>query len=142
MLLTLMSNLGMFGVTTVPSAVSVKSGSFGQWRSKKRKRYILPDGTIVMASPQEAAQVLRLLQAEYDIELEEPVEVRPTLRKTFAKPDEKSAEAVFPKWVPTIPDWVDVHVPTYEMDFEAAYRYYIEALLRRQEEDEWLMTIH
>ena len=143
MLLTLLQSRGAVPPPVVVVVPKQVTGSFdpARWQGKKRKRYILPDGTVVMASPQEAGQILRLLQAEYDQEIPAPVEVRPTLKKVPRDEFEAWQEANFPRSIPVIPDDIEVHVPTFQADFESAYRYYIEARKRKDEEDLWLMTL-
>lgn len=128
---------GFFG--RLPSA----GGPVGGAGRQRKRRVILPDGTVVWASRSEIRGILDRLSAEYAQHEAVPI-VR---RQKKNEPDEiiAASPADFPAVKPQIILTKYVESPRADLDIEAMLRAYIEGSSfrkNRQEEEEWLMLFH
>ena len=134
MLLPLLMNLGgMFG-SPPTQGLEAKKG-------KQPRRYFnLPDGTIVVATIDEALAVIRQLEDEYAAQ-QSDVAV-PQIVREVAPAAKTRNPADFPARKPVIQELRTTKAKRIEVDFERTLRAYLEGAQRRKDDEEWLLMLH
>ena len=136
------SGIGGFSVDV---AVIARPSGSSFWK-KRKKYYRLPDDTIVVATINEALEIIRKIEEEYA--QREPFTQVPVIvkeRRASKNRSAPSAPADFPAIKPVIPviqQLRAVRVPKMEVDFESGLRAYLQGAKRRKDEEEWLMLMN
>ena len=134
MLLPLLMNLG--GMLGGPPT----QGLEGKKGKQPRRYFNLPDGTIVVATIDEALAVIRQLEEEYAAQ-QSDVAVPQIVREATQEAKIKHP-ADFPARKPVIQELRATKAKRIEVDFERALRGYLEGAQRRKDDEEWLLLMH
>lgn len=129
---------GFFGAITT-STGAVDPALLG---GRKRRRCILPDGTVVWADRTEIRAILDRLSAEYQ---DEERKIVPTIKRQRKKEDVReivlSEDIAFPAVKSEIQVLKVMEIPQIKVDPEAMIRSYVEGVVKRKrqkEEEEFL----
>jgi hypothetical protein len=113
---------------------------------KKKRRYVLPDGTVVRATQAEINNIMLAFLAEQWVEPEVVKEAKEKIRQATPQERKRITPAKFPATAPVVANPVLLPSLQIDLDTEGALRAFVEALQERKrlrDEEEWLiLTMH